>query len=409
MNNPPFNTGPSLGKYRLIGQEQLRSRLWHISNDNRLSHAYLISGQPGIGKKALALAFAEAINGVENLGPTPEKNKSNRRSWFFHPDIHLFLPLPSNVTTDELRARLELLANDPYDIVDFALRPSLTTQGDSKNRRAFYSTDYFKSEIRPVTHLKPREGKRNIVIISQIEKMRAEVANSFLKLLEEPGEKVMFLLTTDHINALLPTIISRCQILSCQNLSSEEIYGGLIEYDKIPKDQALFLSRIAGGNYSVTRFYDPETLQEKREDIIHFLRISFKVDAGAILDISQKWASEYNKESQIAILAMIETFLRDIALYRSGADEELITNNDRLEVIQNFSNHLQNARIDDMIKTLQEAHTLLLQNVNPRMLFTVIANRFASWMRGLDTILPSKEAWRHLPALSDAEEAQKYL
>ncbi|MDG5766536.1 DNA polymerase III subunit delta' C-terminal domain-containing protein [Balneolales bacterium ANBcel1] len=401
MTHPSPSESGLLGERRLIGQHSIRSKMLRMVSDDRLSHAYLLTGQPGTGKKPLALAFAEAVNGVENLGTPPSGERSARRSWYFHPDIHVFLPLPGNVSTDELRARLELLAADPYEIVDFSTRPALTGQDSGKNRQAFYSKEYFNTHVRRAASLKPGEGRRNIIIISNVEKMRTDVVNSFLKLLEEPGKNVMFILTTDNVNSLLPTVISRCQLLPCQPLATEEVFEALRTYDGLPEDQARFLARISGGNYSFTRFYDLETLQQNREDIIRYLRLSYTVDVGGILEMSQKWHAEYNKEGQLAIISMIETFLRDIALYSAGVDESMITNSDRIEVIRNFCNTLRDARIEAMIRTLEEARTLLAQNVQARLLFTVIANRFAAWMRGLEAPVPSDEPWKHMPAYAE--------
>lgn len=393
-----------IGSGRLVGQERLRKQMWRVLEEDRISHAYLISGPPGSGKKALALAFAEAINGVSNLGEPAPGTRSDRRSWYFHPDIHLFLPLPSVAGRDELAARISLLAEDPYEIVDFAMRPSLTSQVDTKNRRAFYSVEYFNKEVRRAAYMRPNEGRRNIVIITNIETMRKEVVNSFLKLLEEPGEQVMFILTTDKINALLPTVVSRCQLLACQPLHPDDIFYGLTAHDGVAESDARFLSRIAGGNYSYTRYYDLETLQDNREDIIRFLRMSYTVDVGGILEMSQKWQSGYSKEGQFAIINMIEMFLRDIALYSGGADEALITNSDRLDVIRNFCKGLKDARIKEMLETLEEARALLNQNIQPRLVYTVMANRFSAWMRGSDAIISKEELWRHVPARTEITE-----
>lgn len=400
MNPEKHQNKKLVGQNRIIGHEHLREQMWNILVEGRISHAYLISGQSGAGKKALALAFAEAINGVANLGDPGPGVQSVRRSWYYHPDIHVFLPLPSNVTKDELRARVALLSDDPYAMVDFSIRPSLTGQEDSKNRSAFYSVAYFNTEIRRIASRMPNEGKRSVIIISNIEKMQDRVVNSFLKLLEEPGENITFILTTDSINSLLPTVISRCQLLTCQMLHPDQIYEGLKRFDSVPDEEARFLSRIAGGNYSFTRFYNLETLRENREDIIQFLRMSYTVDAEGILDMSQKWQAEYNKEGQFAIINMIEVFLRDIALYSATADESLITNIDRLDVIKKFCSSLKDARIEEMIASLEESRNLLAQNIQPRLLFTVLANRFAAWMRGADTVIGPDEEWRHIPAIT---------
>lgn len=391
----------TIGERRIIGHDQLRRYMRRIITEDRIGHAYLISGLPGTGKKALALAFAEAINRVDNLGDPGPGEKSVRRSWYYHPDIHVFIPLPYKISIDELRARLELLAADPYEIVDFSLRPTLTEEDSAKNRMASYTKDYFNTSIRRVAGFKPGEGRRNVIIISNAELMNPKVVNSFLKLLEEPGSDVTFILTTDNIHALLPTVVSRCQLLACQPLTTNQVYEGLRGFDRVPESQARFLSRISGGNYSYTRFFDPDTLQENREDIIRFLRMSYTVDVGGILDLSQKWHTELNKEGQFAILNMIEMFLRDIKLYSAGVDEEMIINSDRLDVIKNFCSHLQKARIEDMIKTMEEIRTLLKQNIQPKLLFTVTANRFAAWMRGAEAPVAGDEPWRHLPAYSE--------
>jgi DNA polymerase III subunit delta' len=338
------------GCNRLVGQEQVREKLRRIIQEGRIGHAYLFSGPPGCGKKALALAFAEAVNGVENLGIPAGGRTSHRRSWYFHPDIRVYIPLPVNVSKSERQSRMELLAGDPYEIVDFATRPSITGDEETKNRRAMYSVDYFNTEIRRTASLKPAEGNRNIIIITDIEQMSDRVVNAFLKLLEEPGDKVTFILTTNNINALLPTLVSRCHILSCRPLEAGEIYEGLRKFDGVPDDQARFF-RVSPEAITVKPvFYDRETLQENREDIIRFLRMSYSLDAGKILEISQKWQTEYNKEGQFAIISMIESFLRDIAMHSSGIDESLITNSDRLDVIENFCSHLRDARIEEMIK-----------------------------------------------------------
>ncbi|MDI6401704.1 DNA polymerase III subunit delta' C-terminal domain-containing protein [Balneolaceae bacterium ANBcel3] len=394
------HTDSIIGFRRLVGQKRLRNHIYQLVQTQRYGHAYLISGQAGTGKTALALAFAEAINGVDHLGIPKEWATSHRRSWYFHPDIHVFMPLPSNVSIDELKARLELLSNDPYEIVDFSLRPSLTEQSSIKNRRAFYSVEFFNQHIRKVASLKPNEGKRTVIIISDVDKMRSEVSNAFLKLLEEPADRVMFILTTDHVNTVLPTILSRCQILSAQPLDAHEISEGLQTYDQINKENAEFLSKIAHGNYSFTRFFEPESLQDQREEIIDFLRMSYSVDVGKILETAQKWHSDHNKESQLTILDMIESFLRDIALFSAGADASLMINNDRMEVIQNFCSHLKYARIEEMLQTVEEARGLLKQNIQTKLVFTVMANRFSFLMRGKPPVVPSDKAWMHMPAFS---------
>jgi len=127
----------------LIGQANAREQLQRIIQSGRASHAYLFTGPAGVGKTAFALAFAEVLNGIDNLTDLQEKAFSKKSSWFNHPDIHLFIPLPTTVTKsqqniiEEMKNRLSLLAKDPYDIVDFKFRPVLMMTLQPKTDRLF--------------------------------------------------------------------------------------------------------------------------------------------------------------------------------------------------------------------------------------------------------------------------------
>lgn len=389
------------GDRRLVGQQFAREQIERILESGRISHSYLFSGPPGIGKTAFALAFAELINGVDNLTDLGEQAFSKKSSWFTHPDIHVFLPVPTNVSVEELRSRLELLKKDPYEIVDFSLRPSLTNEESTKNKRAFYPIDYFREEIRPTAYYKPNEGQKTVVIMTGIESMKKEAANAFLKLLEEPSEDLIFLLTTDHTEALLPTIISRCQHIQLSALKTGEIEQALIEQDGLPEEDAAYLARVSGGNYAMTRFFDVDTLKKTRQEIIEYLRYSYVQDAVNITKTAQDWQSEQNLEGQIAVLNVMEVFLRDLLVYRSTQEKKLVTNADQIEVIQKFCERLSEARLEDMIAEVNKCKPMIYQNVQPKLIFTSLAFRFSSLMRDMEPVISNEDSWKHLPAFSN--------
>lgn len=395
------NISFNFGDRRLVGQQFAKEQIERIIHSGRISHSYLFSGPPGIGKTAFALAFAEVINGINNLTNLGSQTFSKKSSWFTHPDIHVFLPVPTSVSIEELRSRLELLREDPYEIVDFSLRPSLTNEDSTKNKRAFYPIDYFREEIRPKAYLKPNEGQKTVVVMTGIENMRKEAANAFLKLLEEPSDDLMFLLTTDHTEALLPTIISRCQHIQLSSLKSEEIEQALIEQDGLPGEEASYLARVSGGNYAMTRFFDIDTLKKTRAQIIEYLRYSYVQDAVNITQTAQRWQSEQNLEGQIAVLNVMEVFLRDLLVYRSTGNKELVTNADQLNVIRKFCETLTDARLEEMIAQVNACKPMVYQNVQPKLIFTSLALRFSSLMRNRNPVISKHDSWKHLPALSE--------
>lgn len=389
------------GDQRIVGQDHALEQVKKIFLSDRLSHAYLITGPAGSGKTAFALMMAEIINGVSHLTDLGEYTTSKKKSWFSHPDIHLFIPLPTATSMTELTERQKLLAEDPYEIVDFTLRPELGKDNSSKNKRAFYYIDYYREEIRPKTVLKPNEGRRSVIILTGIDTMRKEAANAFLKLLEEPSGEVMFILTADKTDQLLPTIMSRCQQIRLSPLSSRDVAEGLMTYDGYNREDAEFLARISGGNYGLCRFLNLETLQKTRKGTVQYLRYAYTQDAPNLVKLVDGWQSELNLESQIALANTLEQLLRDIMIYRESENPELIANIDQLDVIKKFCNSLQDARLERMIEELNDLKGLFYYNVQFKLIFTSLAFRFGNLMRGNEPMITQETAWKHLPAYSE--------
>lgn len=382
----------------VLGQDKVKQEISKILESGRLGHAYLLAGPPGVGKKPLALAFAEAVNGINNLSNLGDSAFSTKSSWFNHPDIHVFIPIPRELSKTEFNARIRLLADDPYAVIDFANRPDLNDDS-SKNRRAFYPIAYFREDIRPAFFLRPNEGRKNIIILTGIENMHENSSNAFLKVLEEPPDDVLIIMTTDNLNALLPTILSRCQVLKCTGLTTHEISEGLINRDGITKEDAAYMARISGGNYAIARYWDVKQVKSLRGQIVTFLRMSYTQDATEILNLVAAWVDENNTEGQIVILNLLEVFLKDIMVYMHTSNESLLVNSDQIEVISKFVQSMGNAQVELMIDQIDASRVMLRQNVAGKYIFTVLAIRFGYLMRGNETLISESEPWLHLPAV----------
>lgn len=386
------------GNRRLVGQQRAKEQISRILESGRIGHAYLFSGPRGSGKTAFALALAEAVNNVDHISSLETAQKSKYSSWFNHPDIHVFIPKPTSAHVSELRERLELLASDPYEIISFSQRPALNKDSGSKNLQAFYPVDYFRDDIRPVARLRPNEGNRVIIIMTQVETMRKETANAFLKILEEPSDNLMFILTTSSYESLLPTITSRCQHIPLGTLTTADVEHGLKDIDGLNEEDASYLARVSNGNYAMTRFYDVERLRSDRETVVNFLRYSFSQDAVELSKIAQDWQSSMNIESLISLTNLMEMYLRDLMIYRETNNDSLVTNVDQIESISKFVAALKDARIEEMIHELDATRPMLRQNVSPKLIFTVLSLRFSALMRGSDPEISANDNWKHLPA-----------
>ena len=372
----------------LIGQSRVKHLLDNILNRERIAHAYLFSGPKGSGLLPFALRFAEQVNATET-GSLP---------WHKHPDIHVFIPMPTSSSIDELNARLEWLKEDSYALVEYVDRPD-SEKDRSKNKQAFYSIEYFRSDIRPVTRLRPFQGKKVVVIMTMVETMRKETANSFLKLLEEPSDGVMFILTTHHYEQLLPTITSRCQHIAFGQNTLQEVELALINHEGILEKDAKLLVRLTQGNYGKTKTINVEDIQDSRDEVIDFLRKSFVIDASSVQNLIQSWTSKHNIEGLIQLIELMETFLRDLIVYQHGKNTDSLIHADALETIQNILKHVQEADFEQMISLLHTLKKELAQNVNPKLLFTVLALNYARLMRGLSPKISTDRAYEHLPSI----------
>ena len=375
----------------LIGQHRVKELLNSIIECNRVGHAYLFSGPKGSGMLPFALRFAECINQKKD-------GQEVALPWHKHPDIHVFIPMPSSAGIQERSERLEWLSEDSYNLIEYADRPD-SDKERSKNRQAFYSIDYFRSEIRPVTRLRPYQGKKVVVIMTQVETMRKETANSFLKLLEEPSEGVLFILTTHHYEQLLPTITSRCQHIAFGQNTLEDVQKALIERDQMPKDKAALVAKLTQANYAKTKDIDLDLIHQSRSDMIDFIRSSYVLDAIKINSIILNWTSTLNTEGLIQLIELLESFLRDLIVYSHTQSTESLIHEDEEETIKNIVLNLKEADYDAMIDILAPVYTELRQNVQPKLLLTVLAFNFSTLLRGQGLSISKERAFMHLPAL----------
>lgn len=375
----------------LIGQQRVKELLNSIIKSDRISHAYLFSGPKGSGMLPFALRFAECIKNSKN-------NTNIESSWQKHPDIHVFIPMPSSAGSQERNERLEWLNEDNYNLIEYADRPDLDKER-GRNRQAFYSIDYFRSEIRPVTRLRPYQGEKIVVIMTKVETMRKETANSFLKLLEEPSEGLLFILTTHHFEQLLPTIISRCQHIAFGKNTLTDVQKALINRDQMPKKKAALVAKLTQGNYAKTRDIDLDFIQQSRAEMIDFIRSSYVLDAIKINSIILNWTSTRNTEGLIQLIELLESFLRDLVVYTHTQNTESLIHEDEVETIKNIVLNLKKADYHAMIDLLAPVSAELRQNVQPKLLFTVLAFNFSMLLRGQDEFSVKDYAFKHLPAL----------
>jgi len=205
-------TMSSLQWKRFVGQERIKEVFASAFAHGTLGHAYLLCGEAGVGTFAAALELSMALLcGSDTARPCGVCGSCKKVLTYAHPDFHVVMPIvlqkehkgsDGKITEagwTEFAERVRERIGDPYLIQEFPSIPSIPVDW-----------------IREVTHAIMRgalERGKNIVVIDGVDSMQQEAANAMLKTLEEPPADTLLLLCTARPHAVLPTIVSRCQIL----------------------------------------------------------------------------------------------------------------------------------------------------------------------------------------------------
>ncbi len=243
---------------RLVGQERIKNVLGSAFENGTLGHAYLFCGDRGTGKFAAALDLAMAL-----LCQSPDKKpclkcpSCRKVSTYSHPDFHVLMPV---VLQKEHKASDGKLTSDGWNFVSSraAARIENPYLVEDQAGVPFVPVEWIKE----VNHAIVRgsvDGGRNVAILDGVDYMNKESANAMLKTLEEPPAGTVMILLTDRIHSVLPTIISRCQILRFAYLSPEIIRAELCSRFGVQDGDPRLEAAVHGGSLgeAITTFENP--------------------------------------------------------------------------------------------------------------------------------------------------------
>ncbi|MBX3001439.1 MAG: hypothetical protein KF893_23155, partial [Caldilineaceae bacterium] len=250
-------------------------------------HAYLFLGSPQIGKTTLAIAFARAL-----LCTDPQQRPCGRcRSCFLmekngHPDFRFVQPTDRNGDVDRLNGVLRV--EQATEIIHEAL-------------------------------LHPIEGRYKFFLIQDAHQANDSFSNKLLKTLEEPPAHVVLCLTAHDRSGLLPTIISRCQVLDLRPIDSHRIEHALVERWQAPAEEAALWARLSAGRlgWAVHQIQAREQGEERRQRLQELRQLAQSNRIERLL-FAQKLATNRNNELLFPLLALWVGWWRDILLVQSG-------------------------------------------------------------------------------------------
>lgn len=228
---------------KITGHDKIKEKLKESIENERVSHAQLFSGNNGWGALSLAIAYAGEILASEKGEQIKQKVATLQ-----HPDIHFTFPVTSTekiktpTSNQFFKEWREFILENPYG----SLYDWLAYNEVEKKQGAINVHE--AQEIVKFLSLNSYEGSYKFIIIWLPEMMNDATANKLLKVLEEPPKKTIFFLVTEREDLLLPTIISRCQLVKLNRLSDEDIAQFLIDKNGLSELDAKRIALASNGN-----------------------------------------------------------------------------------------------------------------------------------------------------------------
>ncbi len=332
----------------VVNQEIPKRILSGALKKDMLASAYLFYGEAGTGKWALALELAKAINCESNENQGCDNCLSCKKiEKLIHPDVKTIFAVPfaSPRTQAERDRRQEAIerfrkekTKEPYAIVKFEKKVNIPV-------------DQIRQMQRELS-LKPFEGKRKVVVITEVENMHPSSANSLLKTLEEPAPDSHLILTTTDINRLLPTVVSRCQQIRFGKIPSGLIEKRLKQGTQIDEKKASFYAKISNGSLGRALLIQGEK-EYMRRDAIDMVEICVLGNTSEIID---KVGELLNKRDRNSILEMFEflfSLFRDVYLTKETSGKELVLNYDMAsEVVKLSEKFKRQNKVEEALKVI---------------------------------------------------------
>ncbi|MEM6345326.1 MAG: DNA polymerase III subunit delta' [Bacteroidota bacterium] len=366
----------------LIGQDAAGQRVREALQHDRLAHAIMLTGPSGLGKLAFANAIAQYVN---CLNPTENDSCGKCSSCVkirkaIHPDLRFVLPIISKteggkryLTQDYFAQFREPFVADPY----FSFSQWQRTLG-GESKQLFISVHEIR-ELKRNVFLKAFEAKYKVVIVWQAELINREGANAFLKLLEEPPDKTLIIMTCSDPSRLLTTINSRCQRIPLSRIPQADIQHYLIKQE-VSSEAAEEIAAISEGSIGNAKEYLSESSQAISATYAEWMRSVYTGDYAKILAQTETIFKE-SKEFQKLFLQIAIKKMRDSLLYYLQTPELALATQKEKAFQERFSQIVDPEKVARITAEMEKSRRSLSGNGNPQMIFTALSLRMHSIIR----------------------------
>lgn len=318
--------------WNLVGHEWAVDMLKKHVTHGTTRHAYLFAGPPGLGRRTLALRFAQALN-----CPTP---------------------VEPGVPCGECRTCKQ---------IESMQQPDLTViQADAEG--GVMKVDQIRDARRTLT-LKPYQSNYRVALFLRFHEANDSASNALLKTLEEAPSYAVLVLTADNPEQLLPTIVSRCEVLRLRPLKLEEVRAAL-EDKGFETNHSRLIAHISGGRYGYARrLLESESLLNEREERLNDLQTLLSASRVEKFSYADKLSKD--KDSMRRVILIWLSYWRDVMLRTAKAETPLV-NVDRNMEIEDVAHRMDLPSTRIVVNGLENTLEKMEKNVNSKLLAEVL-------------------------------------
>lgn len=310
----------------VVGHKNIIQYIGNAVKTDKVSHAYILNGEKGSGKKLLANLFAMSLQcqNREEDGDACGKCQSCKQT----------------------------VNNNQPDIIKVTHEKPNTI-----------SIDDIRDQVNNDIEIKPYSSRYKIYIIADADMMTVQAQNAILKTIEEPPEYAVILLLTENAATLLATIRSRCVMLKLRNIKDQLVKKYLMEQMEIPDYKADVCVAFAQGNMGkAIMLATSEHFNEIKEEAVHLLRNINEMDLSELIDAVKRCMSYKLEISDY--LDVIAIWYRDVLIYKATRNVDRVVFSDQLKYIKDRANKSSYEGIEIILDALEKAKSRLKANVN---------------------------------------------
>ena len=316
----------------ILGHEPIKEHFFNAVLTGNISHAYILSGEAGMGRKSLANAFALALLCEKGQAdPCRQCHACKQVMSGNHPDlIYVTHEKPASIGVDDVRRQI----NDTIQV-------------------------------------KPYSSAHKIYIVDEAEKMTVQAQNALLKTIEEPPAYAVILLLTTNAEAFLPTILSRCVQLKLKPLKDGEVKDYLVSRMGVELSQAEIYTAFARGNLGkAIHLADSEDFRHLYGELLDLLKNLKKSDISELLERIRKM-----KEDKLDIhqcLDFMQMWYRDVLMYKTTKDINLLIFKDEFSTVNAMSTVSGYEGLERILTAIDKARIRLDANVNMELVMELL-------------------------------------